>query len=98
MLEQLHVQGFRTLFETEVSFGPFTILIGRNGAGKTSILDALQLIGNFGRGGVDRAFGPPPWSLGWQRSKGIGEIPTVRFEVEVRAPKEQRYKYYLALG
>jgi predicted ATPase len=98
MLEKLHVHGFRTLVETDIHFDPLTIMIGKNGVGKTSILDVLQIIGNFARGGVDRAFGPPPWSLGWQRTKGVGEIPIVRFEVEVKATKEQRYKYTLALG
>lgn len=98
MLEKLHVHGFRTLVDTEIMFEPLTIMIGKNGAGKTSILDVLQIIGNFARGGVDRAFGPPPWSLGWQRTRGMGEIPTVRFEVGVKAANNQHYKYTLALG
>jgi predicted ATPase len=98
MLEKLHVHGFRTLVDTVINFDPVTIMIGKNGVGKTSILDVLQIVGNFARGGVGRAFGPPPWSLGWQRTKGVGEIPTVRFEVEVKAANGQRYKYTLALG
>jgi predicted ATPase len=98
MLERLHVHGFRTLVDTSIGFDPLTIMIGKNGAGKTSLLDVLQIIGNFARGGVDRAFGPPPWSLGWQRTKGIGEVPAVRFEVEVKGDNNQRYKYTLALG
>jgi predicted ATPase len=98
MLEKLHVHGFRTLVDTTISFDPLTIMIGKNGVGKTSILDVLQILGNFARGGVERAFGPPPWSLGWQRTKGVGEIPVVRFEVEVRAANNQQYKYSLALG
>ena len=96
MLERLKVHGFRTLVDTEIGFDPLTIMIGRNGAGKTTILDSLQLLGNFARGGVDRAFGPPPWSLGWQRTKGIGRIPAVRFEVQVTT--ERRYGYYLGLS
>ncbi len=98
MLEKLHVQGFRTLFDTDVSFDPLAILIGKNGTGKTSILDALQLLGNFARGGVHRAFGPPPWSLGWQRSRGIGYVDAMRFEVIVRTEDDRRYKYTLALS
>ena len=52
MLERLKVHGFRTLVDTEIEFDPLTIMIGRNGAGKTTILDSLQLLGNFARGGV----------------------------------------------
>ena len=83
MLKRLKVDGFRTLVNTEVPFDPLTIMIGKNGVGKTTILDSLQLLGNFARGGVNRAFGPPPWSLSWQRTKGIGRISAVRFEVQV---------------
>jgi ABC-type ATPase involved in cell division len=96
MLKKLHVHGFRTLVETTVDFSPLTIMIGKNGAGKTSILDALQIMGNFARGGVERAFGPPPWSLGWQRTKGIGRIHAVRFEVEIEVG-DTCYKYTLTL-
>ena len=96
MLERLKVHGFRTLVNTEIRFDPLTIMIGKNGVGKTTILDSLQLLGNFSRGGIDRAFGPPPWSLSWQRTKGIGYIPAVRFEVQVKA--EGRYNYVLSLS
>lgn len=95
MLERLKVHGFRTLVDTEVLLDPLTIMIGKNGVGKTTILDSLQLVGNFARGGVGRAFGPPPWSLRWQKTKGIGWISAVRFEVEMAA--KCRYRYYLSL-
>ncbi len=96
MLEKLQIHGFRTLIDTDVAIAPLTIMIGKNGAGKTSILDALQLIGNFARGGVSRAFGPPPWSLGWQRSKGFGNIETMRVDLQLRAGSRD-YKYHIAL-
>ena len=96
MLELLKVHGFRTLVNTEIRFDPLTIMIGKNGVGKTTILDSLQLLGNFSRGGIDRAFGPPPWSLSWQRTKGIGHVPAVRFEVQVKT--EDRYNYVLSLS
>ena len=96
MLERLKVHGFRTLVDTEIRFDPLTIMIGRNGVGKTTILDSLQLLGNFARGGVDRAFGPPPWALSWQRTKGIGWVPTVKFEVQVTT--DETYSYSLGLS
>ena len=96
MLELLKVHGFRTLVNTEIRFDPLTIMIGKNGVGKTTILDSLQLLGNFCRGGVERAFGLPPWSLSWQCTKGLGYIPAVRFEVQVKT--EDRYHYVLSLS
>jgi predicted ATPase len=98
MLEKLAAHGFRTLVHTEVSFQPLTILIGKNGAGKTTILDVVQLIGKFARGGATRAFGPPPWSLGWQRTKGIGTISTVDFTMVVSSQDKERYRYDLRLN
>jgi predicted ATPase len=71
-------------------------MIGRNGAGKTTILNVLETIGKFSRGGPDRAFGPPPWSLGWQRTKGMGSFPSVDFEVEI-SNENRRYHYDLRL-
>ncbi len=97
MIERLTVQGFRTLFRTTLRFEPLTILIGRNGVGKSSILEALQLIGNFARQGVRSAFGPPPWSLSWQRTKGFGTIDSIRFEVDLKEAKGQSYGYSLSL-
>lgn len=96
MLKRLKVDGFRTLVNTEVRFDPLTIMIGRNGAGKTTILDSLQLLGNFARGGVGRAFGPPPWSLSWQRTKGVGWVPIVKFVVQVTTGDS--YTYSLGLS
>jgi predicted ATPase len=96
MLERLKVHGFRTLVNAEIKLTPLTIMIGKNGAGKTTILDVLQLIGKFARGGPERAFGPPPWSLGWQRTKGVGFIQTVDIELDITADGKS-YRYHLRL-
>lgn len=93
----MRVHGFRTLVQTEVTFDPLTIMLGKNGVGKTTILDVVQLIGKFARGGAERAFGPPPWSLGWQRTKGIGAFPTTDFDLSVTTPSERQYTYILKL-
>ncbi len=45
MLASLHVQNFKCLRDVEVAFGPFTVLIGPNDSGKSSILDALRMLG-----------------------------------------------------
>src|SRR5262245_728592 len=98
MLNRLQVNGFRALHGTSVNLSPFSILIGKNGVGKTTLLDVVQIIGKYARGGAKRAFGPPPWSLGWQRSKGIGWIETVDFELEVSTNEGKKYRYLLKLS
>jgi AAA domain, putative AbiEii toxin, Type IV TA system len=98
MLNQLQIHGFRTLVSTDVAFEPFTIMLGKNGVGKTSILDVVQLLGHFARNGVERAFGPPPWSLGWQRTKGIGTVATMNFDLRITSQNGQEYLYSLKLS
>lgn len=97
MIKELTVHGFKTLVDTTIRFEPLTILVGKNGAGKTAILDSFQVIGNFARGGADRAFGPPPWSLGWLRTRGIGAVSSVRFQLVVELTHGEEYTYSLAL-
>ncbi len=46
-LNRLHVKGFRSLKDVEIIFTDLTVLIGENDAGKSSILDLLEiLLGN----------------------------------------------------
>jgi predicted ATPase len=97
MIKELRVYGFKTLVDCTVHFEPLTIMIGKNGAGKTAILDSLQVLGNFARGGAKRAFGPPPWSLGWLRSRGVGDVASVRFRLSVEPTSEESYQYSLSL-
>lgn len=42
----LQVDNFRSLYQFQTELRPFTVLIGRNDAGKTTIIKALQLLLN----------------------------------------------------
>ncbi len=44
MLTRLRVQGFKSLLDVEVLFGPFTCFIGPNAAGKSNIFDAIRFL------------------------------------------------------
>jgi predicted ATPase len=41
---QLSIQGFRRLCDVRLSLRPLSVMIGANGAGKTSVLDVLSLL------------------------------------------------------
>jgi putative ATP-dependent endonuclease of the OLD family len=43
-LEHLHVAGFRSLKDTEIDFDDLTLLIGPNDSGKSSVLDAVDIL------------------------------------------------------
>ncbi len=44
MLKRLRIQGFKSLHDIEVSFPKLTVLFGTNAAGKSNILDAIQVL------------------------------------------------------
>jgi len=44
MLTRLRVSGFKNLINVDVRFGPFTCVIGANGAGKSNLFDAIQFL------------------------------------------------------
>lgn len=44
MLTRLRVQGFKSLLDSEVRFGPFTCIAGTNGAGKSNLFDAILFL------------------------------------------------------
>ena len=97
MIKRLKVNGYLSLVDAEIRFTPLTVLLGRNGAGKSALLDALERLGSYARGGVERAFGPPPYSLEHLRSRGYGDMPETSFEVELTLDAEvYRYKLVLA--
>ena len=44
MLFRLQVSGFKNLADVDVRFGPLTCFVGRNGVGKSNLLDAIHLL------------------------------------------------------
>ncbi len=44
MIKRLKVSGFKSLKETEVYFAPLSVILGPNAAGKSNLLDALNLL------------------------------------------------------
>lgn len=52
MLAKLRLQDFKGHRETEVPLGRLTMLVGDNGSGKTSVLEALWLQGSFEHGPI----------------------------------------------
>jgi len=44
MIEGLRLENFRVFEQAEFSFGPVTVIVGNNGVGKTSILEAISML------------------------------------------------------
>jgi predicted ATPase len=44
MLLRLSVKGFKSLFDADICFGPFTCIAGINGVGKSNLFDAMMFL------------------------------------------------------
>lgn len=42
--EKIRIRGYRRLFDTEIEMRPLTVMLGANGSGKTSFLEAWSLL------------------------------------------------------
>ncbi len=100
MLQRLYVHNFRCLenFELVLKEMPSSLLIGKNGTGKSTIARALEVLQSIGRGINrmrdldDRGKGPiNPNDF----NRGRSDVP-IRFEIEVLLDGKL-YKYVLAL-
>lgn len=93
MIDRLYIHNFRCLdnFELPIAGISSALLIGKNGAGKSSVGLALEILQKIGRGDnrIGGLIGPQDMSF------GRGDTP-VRFELEVTLANV-RYAYRLAL-
>ncbi len=48
MLKRVHIKGYKSLLDVEAHIEPLTVLFGPNAAGKSNVLDALQLLSRLG--------------------------------------------------
>ena len=60
MLKRLRVRGYKSLGDLEVSLSNLAVFLGPNAAGKSNLLDALQLLSKLGTSRtIEEAFEPP---------------------------------------
>lgn len=54
-LRSITARGFRSLERATVEFGPFTVLVGPNGSGKTNLLEVLRFVRDSAQLDLDQA-------------------------------------------
>lgn len=107
MLNRLHVRGFKSLADLEVSFPRLAVVFGPNAAGKSNLLEAVQAVARLGssrtlsdalsgpiRGYPLEAFAFPPGGLPdlfKQKSAGFS------VEVDVGVSKDAHFRYRIAV-
>ncbi len=90
MLKRIHIQGYKSLEDIEVSLSQLVVLLGPNGAGKSNLLDALQLLSKLGTSRtLKEAFDPPyrgkpleSFTIGQKGIKGLLEQERLSFSIE----------------
>lgn len=55
MLTRLEIDGFKTFEDLDISFSPFTVILGSNAAGKSNLFDAIKLLSNLATKDVNEA-------------------------------------------
>ena len=91
MLKRIHIQGYKSLEDVEVSLSQLVVLFGPNAAGKSNLLDALQLLSKLGTSRtLKEAFDPPyrgkpleSFTIGQKGIKGLLEQERLSFSIEV---------------
>lgn len=53
MITRVQIKNFRSLADVDVELGPLTVFVGRNGAGKSTFLDALRFVRDALRLGLE---------------------------------------------
>lgn len=99
MITQLTVRNFRCLQDVTATLGPFTVLIGANDTGKSSMLDAIHVLARTARDPLpdsltpDGSFSPSPFEeLVWQRNVARSMVWRVQGE-----SRGKRFAYELAV-
>jgi predicted ATPase len=92
MLQRIYIHNYRCLENFELTFKeiPSILMIGKNGVGKSTVANALEVFQSVGRG-INRV-GKLVQSKDFAR--GRSDVP-IRFEIEVLL-KDKLYKYILA--
>src|SRR4051794_12820232 len=52
-LNHLRIRGFRRLYDVNLDLRPMMVMIGANGVGKTSLLDAVSLLSSSASGNLN---------------------------------------------
>ena len=100
MLTSLHVQNFKCLRDVQLALGPFTVLIGPNDSGKSSILDAIRLVGRTVVEPVPNVFcdDNDRRQLAWKQTREPHRFDPIRFNLMFhRDSARTRSEYVLTL-
>lgn len=92
--ERISIQGFRRLLAAELEMRPLSVIIGANGAGKTSFLDIFSLLADSAKGQLRSKiseFG------GLNDIITSGKADSLAISLSMSVPNEAPLEYYLKI-
>ena len=92
--DQIHIEGFRRLFNLQLELRPLCVLIGANSSGKTSMLDAFSLLANSAKGRLKQTLSD---SGGIGANLAGGDAKWMAIKASTTTNKSEPIHYRLAL-
>lgn len=84
-LRRLSIRNFRNIGRCDVGLAPLSVVVGRNGAGKSNLLDGIAFVSDAVRGSLEEAV-RDRGGIDAVRRRSTGHPRTVRFALELRLP------------
>lgn len=98
MIERIWLKNFRMLAGNRLDLGHFSVLVGRNASGKSTLMSALRFVSHVLADGVERAVeaaldgsGATFADLGFRKGEAVAVALAVRL-------KERTFRYELKVG
>jgi len=98
MITRVRAKNFRSLADVDVTLGPLTVLVGKNGAGKSAFIDVLRFVRDMLMDDIAKALGQRQGFLSLCHSGAPSESP---FEISLHVDSPlRRFKgdFGFALG
>ena len=97
MIRRVKIRNYKSIKNCDVELGPFTILVGRNGSGKSNFLDAIRLVTEGLRDqGLQDSFRLSPWSS-VADEEGSFDTATIALYLDLDLGAEAKYEVTLGL-
>lgn len=91
-LTRIVLHNYKSIAACDVRLGALTYLVGANGAGKSSFLDALRFVADALNGSLDSAFSAR-WSLANLLHRSLGNSTYIGIRLEFQLPDGRRGDY-----
>jgi predicted ATPase len=99
MITRVQVKNFRNLADIDVQLGPLTVLVGRNGTGKSTFLDVLRFVRDALRLGLDTAISQRDGIDNLRRWSPRGRTNDIEIGLEIKEKEgSARYSFLLGTG